>query len=87
MRPDGGVIVEIVGEMVWHEVLAGCAQVDRIPPLKLCLQSVKYGLGETRVARYRSVFEVDVIPYIVCHVFWSVRQHNAASSVEQLTMR
>ena len=79
MRPDGSMIVEIVRKMVRHKVLAGCPQIDWIPPLKLCFQSVKYGLGQTWVGRYRSVFEVDVVPDVKRHVFRSVKKHSVPS--------
>ena len=74
--PDSGVIVEIVSQMVGYEVFAGSSQVNRIPPFKLCLQSVENGLWQTWAGRYSNVFEVDVIPDIQGHVFGPDNQHH-----------
>jgi len=68
--PDGGVIVEIVSQMVRHKIFARGSKINRVPPLKLCFQSVKYGLRQARGGRERSISEVYVVPDVRHHVFW-----------------
>ena len=66
--PDGRVVVEVVREMVGHQVLARHPQVHRVPVLKLPLHPVQAGLGNLGLFGERCRLEEDVVPDLRGHL-------------------
>lgn len=68
--PDGHMVVDVVGKMVWHKIFTRHSQIHWVPVLKLRPKFVKGGFGDGKVF-VRSVLKKDIVPNFWGHLFWS----------------
>lgn len=81
--PHGHVVVQVVRQMVWHQVFSRDTGIHWVPVLKLSPQSLQMLLRDVRLGK-RSWFEEDEIPHLSGHLFWSRKRDTALSMVFQI---
>ena len=73
-------VVEEVGEVVWDEVLAGDAQVDRVPALELGPHPLQGGGGDVAQGGGLGRQAEHVVPDGGRHLLRSVTRHSLHSA-------
>lgn len=68
--PHGHVVVQVIREMVWHQVFSRDSNVHGVPVLKLSPQPLQMLLRDVRLGK-GSRFEEDEVPHLSGHLFWS----------------
>ena len=66
--PHGAVVVEVVGQVVGHQVLAAHPQVHRVPVLELPPHQAHVLLGDLAVLGHGLVLVEDKVPHLGGHV-------------------
>lgn len=64
-------VVQVVGQVVGHQILAGDADVHGVPVLKLPPQLLQMLFGDVRLGERRRL-EEDKVPHLFGHLLWPV---------------
>ena len=69
LGPHGHMVVQVVGQVVGHQVLAGDADIDGVPVLKLPPQLLQVLLRDGCLGEGRCL-EEDEVPHLPGHLLW-----------------
>lgn len=73
--PHGHMVVQVVRQMIRHQVFAGHTDINRIPVLKFPPQSLQMLFGDVCLREWRCLKE-DKVPYFSGHLLWPMAKLN-----------
>ena len=79
-------VVQVVRQVVGHQIFARHADVHRVPVLKLPSQSLKMFFRDACLGERRCLKEYEV-PHLSGHLLWSVRKENKETKMVKLRKR